>query len=123
MKAKKKLKKKIDHLMDGGGSKHSKTGKVVAAAGLATAGILGAAALARRTNGQSIYHVLPHGEDGWAITMDGANEPLATFARKRSALAAARTTARKSTPSTLLIHDKKGKVLTSHAYASGNQSA
>ena len=122
-KTKKKLKKRLGHLIDGGGTKHSKKGKVVAAAGLATAGIIGAAALARRTNGDNVYHVLPHEDDGWAITMDGENEPLATFARKRSALATARTTARKSMPSTLLIHDKKGKVLTSHAYAPGNKNA
>lgn len=119
----KKLKKQVEKGLEGAieaGSENK--GKTIAAAGIATAGIVGvgiAAARARKKDRVATYHVMPGSEGGWSITREGSDEPLGLYPRKRSALAEARTTANEARPSALVIHGKDGEVQKTHTYDSG----
>ena len=111
----KRLRKAVKRKLDGGDDGKR---KVLAAAGLATAGVVGvgvARALSRKGNGVTRYHVVPD-EERWAVRREGEDDPLATFAHKRSALSAARSAAKDTEPSVLTVHGKDGKILRSHVY-------
>jgi hypothetical protein len=115
---KKDLKKTIKKAKKAIGRDDGVSKKKVVAAGIATAGLVGAGVatvLARKGDGLHSYHVKPE-DEGWAITLDGEKAPLAHFPRKDEALSAARATAREGAPSRLFIHGQDGHVLESHQY-------
>ncbi len=88
-----------------------------AAAGLAAAGAIGVVAARSRRSGKTIaIRVVPHGDQGWAVMMDGNDEPLGVFPRKRPAVSAGRKAAHDAAPSRLDIHGQDGQILKSHSY-------
>ncbi len=113
-KIKKRLKKTVGKVVNGGDGR----GKVVAA-GLATAGAIGlgvATVRKRRGNAITELHVVPNGDEGWAITVEGESKPISFHSRKQSAVSAGREEARQREPSTLVIHGQDGTVQESHSY-------
>jgi hypothetical protein len=102
--------------LDAGFERTGKKGKVVAVAGLATAGVIGAAALVARSGRGNTFRVSPGDDGGWVLTKDGSKKPLAVYPRKRAALSAAREHARGASPSTLYIHNIDGTLAKTHSY-------
>jgi hypothetical protein len=82
--------------------------------GVAAAVATGIAAV-RRGRAMAAYVVQP-GNDGWALSTDGASSPLSVHATKREAVAAARELARKHLPSQLVIHRTDGTIQARHSY-------
>lgn len=114
----KDLKQGLDKLTPGkkGGGKGKKVA-AAAAAGLAAAGAIGVvAARARRSGKLLTFRVVPHDDEGWAVLLDGKDEPLGVFSRKRPAVTAGRKAARDAAPSRLDIHGQDGQILKSHSY-------
>lgn len=114
----KDLKQGLEKLTPGkkGGGRGKKVA-AAAAAGLAAAGAIGVvAARARRGSKSLAFRVVPDGDEGWAVRLDGTDEPLGVFPRKRAAVTAGRKAAREGAPSTLDIHGRDGQILKSHAY-------
>jgi poly(hydroxyalkanoate) granule-associated protein len=63
----------------------------------------------------TVLHVTPY-EEGWAVIVDGADEPLETFDVKKDALSAGRDAAREHAPSELIIHKQDGEVQDTVSY-------
>jgi hypothetical protein len=115
-KLKKRVGKRLEKALETGSENK---GKTIAAAGIATVGLVGvgvAAVLARRKDGVVTYHVQPAEEGGWSITAEGEGHPLGLYGHKRAAVADARAAATESRPSALVIHGKDGTIQKTHAY-------
>lgn len=114
----KDLKQGLDKLTPGrkGGGKGKKVA-AAAAAGLAAAAIGVVAATRARRPGKTLrFRVVPHDDEGWAVMLDGKDDPLGVFSRKRPAVSAGRKAARDAAPSRLDIHGQDGQILKSHSY-------
>lgn len=63
----------------------------------------------------TVLHVTPHG-DGWAVMVDGEDEPLDTFDIKKDAVSAGREAAKEHAPSELIVHKQDGAVQDTMSY-------
>ncbi len=71
---------------------------------------------AAETAKKIVYHVVPHGEEGWAIKQEHIADPLGVYPTKDEALTAGRAIAKDHMPSRLVTHKKDGKVQESTTY-------
>jgi len=62
-----------------------------------------------------VFHVAPN-DDGWKITVEGEDAPIASHDTKKEALSAARTAAKEQAPSQLVVHKQDRSVQESFSY-------
>ena len=60
-------------------------------------------------------HVVPT-DDGWTVTIEGEDEAVGTFDTKKEAVSVGRETAKKHTPSQLVVHKQDRSVQESFSY-------
>ena len=92
----------------------------VAGTGILVAAAAGAAVAVRmRRKGPhdaATFHVNLDDGEGWAIWIEGSDDPIQKFRTKSMAVRAARKAAADSAPSDLLIHLSDGTVQATHSY-------
>jgi hemerythrin-like domain-containing protein len=69
----------------------------------------------RRTK-RLVYHVKPTGSGRWAVALQGAARPSATFDRKTEAVARGRELARRRERGRLVVHDRDGRIQDQFTY-------
>lgn len=90
---------------------------VVATLGAAAAAAVAGVAVAKlRSGGRSTVLHVRSGEHGWVLLSGRDDEPLASFATKREAVAAGRAAAHECVPSELVVHRSDGSVQRHHSY-------
>jgi poly(hydroxyalkanoate) granule-associated protein len=67
-----------------------------------------------------VFHVAPN-DDGWKITVEGEDEPVASHDTKKEAVSAARETAKEHAPSQLVVHKQDRSVQESFSYDAGDE--
>lgn len=65
---------------------------------------------------RKIYHVAPHGDEGWKVEAEGASRATSVHSTKEEAVNASRELAKSQMPSLVVIHKKDGSVQTEHSY-------
>jgi hypothetical protein len=97
-----------------------KKGTKQAVAAAVGAGVMVAAAAgvmaARRSTASKVYMLTREGDE-WSIREAGGATPVSAHATKKEAMEAARTLARESAPSELIVHRVDGTVQSRHGYA------
>lgn len=64
---------------------------------------------------ESVFHLVPH-EDGWAVTQEGASEPLSVHDTKKEAMSAGRDVAKAHVPSQFIVHKQDRSVQETFSY-------
>ncbi len=65
---------------------------------------------------RKIWHVVPHGDGGWAVKKEGAQRASGLYDAKDEAIEGARNLAKRNEPSQIKIHGTDGKIQTKHTY-------
>jgi iron-sulfur cluster repair protein YtfE (RIC family) len=69
-----------------------------------------------RNTKRLVYHVKPTGSGRWAVALQGAARPSATFDRKTEAVARGRELARRRERGRLVVHDRDGRIQDQFTY-------
>ena len=64
---------------------------------------------------EAVYHVVPH-DEGWAVTLEGADKAVSVHETKKEALSAARNAAKTNVPSQLIVHKQDRSVQETYSY-------
>lgn len=98
--------------------KTTPSGSIAALAGMAAAGAAGVAAAVHfvRRDARATFDVAPESDGDWALLVDGSDEPVQRFSRKKGAVKAGRALAVEAAPSELIVRSKDGDIQKSHRY-------